>query len=265
LRLPYRAPFDAESLIESLGRRSAAGVEEVVGGAYRRSLRLAHGAGVVKLRPADGHVLAALQLDDLRDLGSAVQRCRALLDLDSDPQAVADALGSDPIVGALVRARPGRRVAGHVDGNELAVRAVLGQQVSLAGAATLAARLVSRYGEPLERPVGTVTHVFPSAPALAAADAGAERADTARQLRALPGIGPWTVSYIAMRALRDPDAFPASDLGVHHALEALGHDGRPAAAAALAERWRPYRAYAVQHLWATLSAAAPPPELELAA
>jgi AraC family transcriptional regulator of adaptative response / DNA-3-methyladenine glycosylase II len=265
----------------------------VTGGVYRRSLRLPRGAGVVELAPADGHVRADLRLDDVRDLGSAVQRCRALLDLDSDPQAVVDALGGDSVLGALVRAFPGRRVAGHVDGHELALRAVLGQQVSLSGAATLAARLVARYGDALDRPVGGVTHLFPTAAALASADpnelampasrrrailglagaladgeltidAGAERAETERRLLALPGIGPWTAGYVTMRALRDPDAFLAGDLGVRRALEGLGYDARPSAATALAERWRPYRAYALQHLWASL-AAAPRPARQTAA
>jgi AraC family transcriptional regulator of adaptative response / DNA-3-methyladenine glycosylase II len=283
LRLPYRAPLDADGLIAFLGLRAVAGVEELHDGAYRRSLRLPHGAGVVELRPADGHVHARFWLADLRDLGAAMQRSRALLDLDSDPHSVAEVLGQEPLLGALVRGVPGRRVPGAVDGHELAVRAVLGQQVSVRGAATLAARLTAAYGEALERPLGTVTHAFPSAAALAGADpvtlampvarrrallalvsalargelcldAGADRADARRQLLALPGIGPWTAEYIAMRALRDPDAFLPSDLGVHHALERLGHPGDPASATRLAERWRPYRAYAVQHLWATLPA-----------
>jgi AraC family transcriptional regulator of adaptative response / DNA-3-methyladenine glycosylase II len=210
-----------------------------------------------------------------------MQRSRALLDLDSDPLSVVEALTDDVLLGALVRRAPGRRVVGHVDGHELAVRAVLGQQVSLRGARTLAGRLVSSYGEPLRRPLGAVTHLFPSAKTLADADpdrmamplarrsalltlsralasgelvidAGADRADARRRLLALPGIGPWTTEYIAMRALRDPDAFLPSDLGVRHALERLGHDARPAAAEALSERWRPYRAYAMAHLWGSL-------------
>jgi AraC family transcriptional regulator of adaptative response / DNA-3-methyladenine glycosylase II len=200
--------------------------------------------------------------------------------------AVTNALGSDPVIGAVVRAAPGRRVPGHVDGAELAVRAVLGQQVSLAGAATLAARLVAAHGEPLARPLGGVTHLFPGAAALAAADpetlampgarrrallglaaasasggleldAGADRARARAELLALPGLGRWTVEYVAMRALRDPDAFLPTDLGVRHALERLGPDGRPGPAERVAERWRPYRAYAVQHLWAVLAAPVP--------
>jgi AraC family transcriptional regulator, regulatory protein of adaptative response / DNA-3-methyladenine glycosylase II len=286
LRLPFRPPLDAEGLIAFLALRAVPGVEQVHDGAYRRSLRLPHGSGVVELRPADGHVHARYWLSDLRDLAAAMQRSRALLDLDSDPHSVLDSLAADPLLGALVRGAPGRRVPGHVDAHELAVRAVLGQQVSLRGASTLAARLVAHHGEPLADPLGTVTHLFPTAEALAGADpeqlamprtrrralialatalargelvldAGAERHDARRRLLELAGIGSWTADYIAMRALRDPDAFPASDLGVRHALERFGHDGRPAAAERIAERWRPYRAYAVQHLWASL--AQPPP------
>jgi AraC family transcriptional regulator, regulatory protein of adaptative response / DNA-3-methyladenine glycosylase II len=281
LRLPYRSPLDAAGLIAFLGHRAVPGVEEVLDGAYRRSLRLAHATGIVELRPADGYVYARYWLADLRDLGVAMQRSRTLLDLDSDPRSVADALGGEPPLGSLVAKAPGRRVPGAVDSHELAVRAVLGQQISLRGARTLAGRLVARYGEQLERPLGAVTHVFPSAAALAemdparlampaarrrallalvtalargelAIDGGADRAQARRGLLALPGIGRWTAEYIAMRALRDPDAFLASDLGVRHALEQLGLNGSPASAEALAERWRPYRAYAVQHLWASL-------------
>ena len=167
-----------------------------------------------------------------------------------------------------------------MDGDELALRAVLGQQVSVAGARTLAGHLVAAYGRPLARPLGGVTHLFPTAAALAEAgelampagrrralvalagalargevdvDGGADRDETLRRLRTLPGIGPWTVNYIAMRGLRDPDAYLPTDLGVRRALEMLGHDGSPTASSRLAEHWRPYRAYATQHLWAQLS------------
>jgi AraC family transcriptional regulator, regulatory protein of adaptative response / DNA-3-methyladenine glycosylase II len=281
LRLPYRAPLDGAGLIEFLGARAVPGVEEAIDGGFRRSLRLPHGNGTVELTPGDDHVGARFVLDDLRDLAAAMQRSRALLDLDSDPTAIVEALGADPLVGPLIAATPGRRVPGHVDGDELAARAVLGQQVSVAGAATVAGRLVAAYGEPLARPLGAVTHVFPSAAALADADpadlplpaararalvgvatalrdghvvldAGADREQTRARLLALAGIGPWTADYIAMRALRDPDAFLPTDLGVRHALEHLGEDAAPATAAALAERWRPYRAYAMVHLWAAL-------------
>ncbi len=281
LRLPYRAPLDVDGLIAFLARRVVPGVEEVVDGAYRRSLRLPRGDGVVELSRGGSHVRARFWLEDLRDLAAAMQRSRALLDLDSDPRAVRERLGGDPLLGPLVGATPGLRVPGHVDGDELAVRAVLGQQVSLAGAATLAARLVAAQGRPLARPLGAVTHVFPPASVLAQVDpaslamprsrqrallglagalaagelvldVGADRETARERLLALPGIGPWTADYIAMRALRDPDAFLPGDLGVRHALERLGCDEAPAAAERIAERWRPYRAYALQHLWASL-------------
>jgi AraC family transcriptional regulator of adaptative response / DNA-3-methyladenine glycosylase II len=288
LRLPYRTPLDGQGLIDFLGRRAVPGIEERGDGVYRRSLHLPSGSGTVELRPADGYIQARFWLESLRDLAAAIQRCRGLLDLDSDPHAVVEALGPDAILGPLVRAAPGRRVPGHVDAHELAVRAVLGQQVSLSGAATLAARLVAAYGQPLARPLGQVTHLFPSAEALAESDparlamptarrrallglagalarreleldTGVDREHTRQVLLELPGIGPWTADYIAMRALRDPDAFLPTDLGVRHAVERLGHDGRPASVARLGEHWRPYRAYAVQHLWAGLAAAAPAP------
>jgi AraC family transcriptional regulator, regulatory protein of adaptative response / DNA-3-methyladenine glycosylase II len=282
LRLPYRAPCDVAGLLEFFVARAVAGVEEVADGVYYRSLRLPHGAGVVALRSGNDEVQAKFWLDDLRDLGAAIVRCRRLLDLDSDPAPIVDALAGDKLIGAIVQAVPGRRVAGHVDPNELAIRAVLGQQISLAGAATLATRLVAAYGEPLARPVGSVTHLFPSAAALAEADPkrlampetrrqtliglanalatghvvldnGMAADEVEHRLLALPGIGPWTIGYIAMRALGDPDAFMPTDLGVRHALEHLGCDGRPSSASRVARRWRPYRAYATQHLWAHLA------------
>ena len=284
LRLPSRAPCDVAGLVRFFAARAVPGVEEVEGDVYRRSLRLPAGPGVVAIRPGDADdVQAAFWLPDDGDLDAALAATRRLLDLDTEPHPIVDALGADEVIGEVVRGAPGRRVPGTIDPDELAIRAVLGQQVSLAGAATLAARLVSAYGEPLEQPVGSVTHVFPSAAALARADpdriatpwsrrraliglatalaTGEAVLDTGvmahdeieRRLLALPGIGPWTVAYIAMRALRDPDAFMATDLGVRHGLERLGRDGRPPSAERIAERWRPYRAYATQHLWAQLA------------
>jgi AraC family transcriptional regulator, regulatory protein of adaptative response / DNA-3-methyladenine glycosylase II len=285
LELPYRSPMDAEGLIAYLARRAVPGVEEVAGGTYRRSLRLPNGSGVVEFAAGDGHVRASYWLDDPRDLPTAVHRSRVLFDLDCDPRSVLEALGDAPLIGSLVRASPGRRVPGHVGADEIAIRAVLGQQVSLAGAATLTGRLVLDYGEPLERPIGAVTHLFPSAATLSQADPGrlpmpvartnalltltdalatgrvviddgADRVAARERLLELRGIGPWTAEYIAMRALRDPDAFLATDLGIRRALERLGQDSTPVNATRLAESWRPYRAYAMQHLWA--SVATPP-------
>jgi AraC family transcriptional regulator of adaptative response / DNA-3-methyladenine glycosylase II len=284
--LDYRPPLDADALLGFFGRRVVPGVEERDGAVFRRSLRLAHGNGVAEMRALDARVALRLHLEDPRDETEAIARVRAMLDLDADPSAVAEALGIDPLMRRLVTAAPGRRVPGAADPHEIAIRAVLGQQVSLAGAATLAGRLVAAYGQPLANPVGAVTHAWPTADALAAGaadangrdgspwampasrrravhglaealasgdvvlDPGGDRRATEDRLLALPGIGPWTASYIAMRALHDPDAFLPSDLGVKHALDRLGLDSRPQAAEQLSDAWRPYRAYALQHLWA---------------
>jgi len=318
LRLPYRPPIDLERMLGFLAARAIPGVESVQEGRYRRTLLLPNGTGILSVGPAPGsggredpgYIECELQLEDLRDLTAAVQRCRRLLDLDADPEAVTGYLSADPVLGPLALACPGRRVPGHVDGSELALRAVLGQQVSIAAARRLGARLVAAYGKPLERPEGPLTHCFPAAETLASADPaalpmpraraaaltglaaalasgdlsldpGAERDRAEAQLLAMPGIGPWTASYIRMRALSDPDAFLPTDAGVLDALGRLGaaHGGTgPAgsagraraaskaaaskaaaskaaaskAAAGLAEGWRPWRSYAVHHLWAYL-------------
>ncbi len=289
LRLAHRRPLAAGALLEFLGVRAIPGIESFDGGAYRRSLRLPNGDGSVTLsaEPGDGAIRAVFELEDLRDLTAAISRCRHLLNLDADPVAVDDVLGADPLLGPLVARRPGIRMPGAADGFELAVRAVVGQQVSVAAARTVAGRLVRAAGRPLRNPTLPVTHTFPSAEALgeltrtgpevfampasrrrtlaalAAAvagdelsiDPGADPEEVRTGLLALPGIGPWTAGYVAMRALGDPDAFPAGDLGVRHALGALGGPADSCGAASLAERWRPWRAYAVAHLWASLGEA----------
>jgi AraC family transcriptional regulator of adaptative response / DNA-3-methyladenine glycosylase II len=245
-------PDDAARIdLAFFAARAVAGVEEVRDGVYRRTLR------------EDGPILRA-------DDGSPL--ARRLLDADADLLAVAEVLGSDPLLAPLVEAAPWRRIPGHVDGFELAVRAILGQQVSVAAARTNAARLVERYGEPLAEPAGSLTHRWPAPRALrdaeipgprtraaairalaAAVDDGeldlSPGADPAALLE-LPGVGPWTASYVAMRALGDRDAFLPTDLGVRRGLEALGAPGDPRSAERLAEGWRPFRSYAVQHLWA---------------
>jgi AraC family transcriptional regulator of adaptative response / DNA-3-methyladenine glycosylase II len=277
VELAYRPPLDAGALIAFFGARAVPGVEEVGGGVYRRSLRLAGGPAVIELGAANGDVAARLRLSHAGDRPAAEAAARCAFDLDADPRAVAGALCGDAVVGALVRDNPGRRVPGHPDPAELAIRAVIGQQVSVTAAATVAGRLVAVHGEALPWPVGGVTHLFPAPATLAElrpadlpmprtraraliglADALArgaiELAPGSRDaLLALPGIGPWTADYIALRALGDRDAFLPSDLGVRRALERLGRAGDPAAAARLAERWRPYRAYALAHLWSTLN------------
>ncbi|CAA9242631.1 MAG: Methylphosphotriester-DNA--protein-cysteine S-methyltransferase (EC / DNA-3-methyladenine glycosylase II [uncultured Acidimicrobiales bacterium] len=285
LRLAARQPLDAGAVLSFLGARAVPGVEEVVEGAYRRVLPLPRGPGTVSLHDGGDHVSCTLRLTDVADLAAAVSRCRRLLDLDADPVAVDEHLGADPVLGPLVREAPGTRVPGHVDGAELAVRAVLGQQVSVAGARTLAARLVRSHGERLAAPDGGLTHLFPTPAALAAMDpaelamprararallglaralddgdvaldGGADRAATEAALLALPGIGPWTASYIALRALGDPDALPVGDVGLRNALRRLGHDADAPELSALADGWRPWRAYAVIHLWRSLDAEA---------
>jgi AraC family transcriptional regulator, regulatory protein of adaptative response / DNA-3-methyladenine glycosylase II len=281
LRLAYRPPLAAAELLDYLRRRAVLGVEELTkDGRFRRVLALRHSTAVAELRPLSGasQVQLRLRLDDLRDLSTAVQRCRQLFDLDADPAAVAEVLGGDPMLAPLVAARPGLRVPGAADGFELAVRAILGQRVSVGAATSFAGRLVAALGKPLAAPDGGLTHRFPSAEALAGADftglpvtrggavalravaravadgeielhRGADRERTVRALLALPGVGSWTVAYIAMRALGDPDAFPVTDLGLRRALEARDLPTDPPQVTAHAERWRPWRAYAVLHLW----------------
>lgn len=274
LRLPVRLPFEASNVFGHLIATAVPGIEEWADGAFRRTVALPHGVGVVALCPGPDHVAATLCLSDPRDVQPAVQRCRQLLDLDADPLAAADVLVRDQALRQLVQHAPGRRVPRTVDAAELAVRAVLGQQVSTGAARTHAARLADRYGRPFADPGGALTRYFPKPDAIAEADSevlampasrartvralaaalaagdidlspGCDRAEARRRLAAIPGVGPWTVELIAMRALGDPDAFPASDLGVRRGLAAVG---RTAAGAA---NWRPWRAYAVQYLWAT--------------
>lgn len=282
LRLPFRAPLDHDALWRFLHTRALPGVEQALPAGLERTLQLPHGHGRLALHLAAGApaALCELELDDLRDLSAAVARARALLDLDADPQAIDDALASDPRLAGSVRGGPGRRLPGAVDGFELAVRAVLGQQVSVPAARTLAARLVTLAGEDCRIPAagGAPIRCFPSAEAVASADLsrlgipagrasairdlaelvafgelqltpGADRTATADQLLAIRGIGPWTVEYVLARALRDPDRFPAADLVLRQRLGQPSAPLRPAAAEATAEAWRPWRSYALLHLW----------------
>jgi AraC family transcriptional regulator, regulatory protein of adaptative response / DNA-3-methyladenine glycosylase II len=279
LRLSCREPFDGAALLRFLQASAVPGLEEVSGRTYRRALALSHGTGLVEVTPDVRAVRCILRLDDLRDLATAVARCRHLLDLDADPAAVAEALGRDEVIGRLVRARPGLRVPGCFDGNELALRAVLGQHGSLRGARIRTARLVEVFGTPLEQPFGTVTHLFPAAAVIAEADpqalaglgagtlralaarlanggvrvdAGSDPTEALTRLLAIRGIGPWTAAYVAMRGFHDPDAFPHGDAGLRRALTALGRPHQARSLAALQQEWRPWRAYAVLHLWTSL-------------
>jgi AraC family transcriptional regulator, regulatory protein of adaptative response / DNA-3-methyladenine glycosylase II len=288
LRLPVRAPYAAAEVLRFLAAHLVPGVERSGRDWYERTLRLPHGPGRVRLTlpvgedPADTRfVRCRLVVDDLRDLGSAVERCRRLLDADCDPTAVDDELAGDPRMAVLVRARPGLRVPGGVDGDEIAIRAVIGQQISLAGAITLAGKLVERYGEPLtgDPSYDGPGRLFPGAQALAGADpeelpmprararalvgmcealAGgdvlldrsADRGEVRSRLLALPGIGPWTADYVALRALGDPDVFLPGDVGVRRALLGLGEATTDPER--LSRRWRPWRSYGLMHLWSTL-------------
>jgi AraC family transcriptional regulator of adaptative response / DNA-3-methyladenine glycosylase II len=281
VRLPARPPFDCHGVLRFLGARAVPGVEAWDGTQYRRALDLPHGHGVVECRACDGApaLLATFRLADLRDLAPAVARVRRLFDLDADPLAVAEVLGADPLLAASLRARPGLRCAASVDPHEMLVRAIVGQQVSVAGARTVVGRLASAYGEPLALSDPDLTHLFPTVARLADLDPatasmpaarsralagacaalaagtavlhpGVDRAAALEALERVPGIGPWTLAYVAMRGLGDPDVLPASDLGVRRAMGAAGLPTGPARIEELGRAWRPWRSYATVHLWA---------------
>lgn len=292
LRLPFKPPYDWPGIVGFLAPRAIPGVEEVTPLLYRRTVCAGGSMGTFTVRPGPARDASALQLSIDAPLAGAagqlihiVERVGRIFDLGADPLRIAAHLGRDAGLEARVRARPGLRVAGAWEGFELAVRTILGQQVSVKGATTLAGRIVARYGEPLPAPIGGLTHLFPTPAAIAGADPatfglpraraetlgllaaavrdGALRLDgsqppeeTIERLLEIKGIGPWSAQYIAMRALRDPDAFPASDLGLVRAY-APGTQLTPAALAERAEAWRPWRAYAAMHLWIGGSKAAP--------
>lgn len=279
----FRPPLDWEGLLRFLGPRAIPGVEEVRDGVYRRGCVVAGAPAVLEVSAGAAGAAGAPALSAWPADGSLAPGVRRLFDLDGDPSEVARVLAADPVLAPLVAVRPGLRAPGSFDAFELTVRAILGQQVTVAAATTLTGRLVRDHGRPLEEPDGSLTHAFPTPAALAEAaldglgvparraatlravgravadgtvvlDGSADAKTAAAALGELPGIGPWTVSYVAMRALGDRDAFPAADLGVRRAAAALGLPDDPARLTAHAERWRPFRAYAVQHLWASLGA-----------
>jgi AraC family transcriptional regulator of adaptative response / DNA-3-methyladenine glycosylase II len=283
LSLTFREPFDAAALRDYFSARAVPGIEHVDGERYVRSLSLPGGPGVVSLRLASAAPLrGTLALADAADRPAAIALLRAMLDLDADPATVTAALGDDPLLGGAVAASPGRRVPGAADATELAVRAVLGQQISLAGAANAAGKLVRAFGQrlapALAQPALGVTHVFPTAAALARADPqrlpmprsrgrtlvdltaalaagdlplrrGGDAGAARPALLSLKGIGPWTADYVVMRVLGDHDVFLPGDLGVRRALQRAGRAADPRAAAQLAQGWAPYRSYALQYLW----------------
>lgn len=281
VRIGVREPFDGMRMLQFLADRTVVGVEHVEDGVYERTLSLPHGSGViaVHLARATSFVQCDLTLADVRDVAPAVERTRRLLDADADPATVAAHLGGDPHLGPVVRAHPGLRVPGHVDGWEAAVRAVLGQQVTVVGARRLAERLVERLGSDLNLAGDhRVSRLFPqpsafldiageswSMPgarvralqALAVAvvsgevrlDRSADRAEVREAILAVPGIGPWTASYVAMRALGDPDVFLPTDVGVRRGAERLGLGSAPKEIEEAASAWRPWRSYALMYLW----------------
>lgn len=297
MRLAVRTPYAGAELAGFLAARAVPHVESVAPDSvgYSRTLRLPRGAGTVALTlptvsepGGTGFAVATFRLEDLRDVTAATQRVRRLLDADADPVAVADAFAGDPVLGPSSRRHPGLRVPGHVDGAEVAVRAVLGQQISVGAARTVAGRLTEEFGEALpdglladEGPTAGLTRLFPSAATFAEVDPeqlpmprargraliglcaalaegrvvldrGADRAEVRESLLDLPGIGPWTADYIAMRALGHPDVFLATDLGTRDALAGLGVDPVQHPADELARGWRPWRSYAQILLWQSL-------------
>ncbi len=292
LTLSYRPPYDWEAMVAFLEPRAIAGVEVISAARYARTIRLGEAAGAVAVAPRAGDRMeVAVHFPRLAALPSILARVRRLFDLAADPRAINGHLAGDPLLAPLITARPGLRVPGAWDGFELAVRAVLGQQITIAAATRLAGRLAERHGAPLAgEAVGGIDgleRLFPTAADIADADltafgmprsrgaslnaiAKATRDDPGllaprgelgtaiQRLRAVRGVGDWTAHYIAMRQLREPDAFPAADVGLMRAVERLT-GARPTAAELLAraERWRPWRAYAALHLWTFLADSQP--------
>jgi AraC family transcriptional regulator, regulatory protein of adaptative response / DNA-3-methyladenine glycosylase II len=276
------APYDPVRLLWFLGLHAVPGVESWDGRSYARVLRLPAGPGTVRLTSTDGGYDAELRLADPgRDGDPAMAQLAHLLDLDGDPGPAVDHLDDDPVLGPLVRARPGLRTPGSVDHVETLVRTIIGQQISVSGARTVTARVVATQGVPLahETAVDGLTHSFPTAASLAAADpeslpmprargrsvAAVARAvldvgesiadgrpEHAPALLELPGIGPWTAAYVAWRSARDPDVFLPTDLGVRRSFERHGQPGDPGSVAVVAQAWSPHRSLALIHLWTDL-------------
>ena len=285
IALSFVQPFDWETMLAFLSKRAAPGIEHCDKRGYARSFEVDGTPGVLRIgAEAEGGALRA----EIRFSGAAsilpiVERTRGLLDVDADMPNIEAALAEDPTLKQLIAQAPGLRVAGAWDPFELAVRAILGQQVTVAAARTLTARLCRQFGRRMHA-VETehLTHLFPTADALAEGEIEAigiprRRADTVRalarhvaagsvslsdgavledveaELLDIPGIGPWTVGYVRMRAFKDPDAFPTGDIALKKAAGLLGIASNDAALARASDRWRPWRAYAVIHLWHSLA------------
>ncbi len=288
LKLAYRPPFDWAAMMRFFQSRAIPGVEQGGDAFYRRSIRFDNCSGLLEVWPGKSanHLNATFYGVPIEELRKSVVKSRQLFDLDVDQLKVNELLATDPLLASMVEQRPGIRVPGAWDVFELSVRAILGQQISVQAARTLAGRLVERFGEALTPREGwEVTALFPKPEVLAEVDASViglpkKRAasisslgkafagkqvnidatssleDVEKCLVKLPGIGPWTAQYIAMRALSEPDAFPKGDLGLIRAIEAQGFECDIPSLQKMAEKWRPFRAYATLHLWASLAAAA---------
>jgi DNA-3-methyladenine glycosylase II len=286
MQLAYQAPYDWAAMLGFLSARAISGLETVDGGVYSRSISVEGQQGWLSVSSGAGDWLeVTVDFPDPAALPEIERRLRDMFDLSADPKRINRQLANDPLMAGLIAARPGLRVPGTWDGLELAIRAVLGQQITVVAAIKLAGKLVAQYGTPLVTPHAGVTHVFPSAQVLAAADlatlgmpksrgrtlSGVAQAllddpqvfqpkaslkEGVARLVALPGIGDWTAQYIAMRQMREQDAFASGDIGLINALVALeGGPVSPRQLLARAEAWRPLRAYAAQHLWTSLSRA----------
>lgn len=291
VRLPYKPPYDWDAMIGFLTARAIPGVESVSAKRYARTLSVDGAIGVVVVRPGEGDFLVAeIRFPKLKALPAVIARIRRVFDLTADPSLIGAHLSQDPRLAPLVAARPGLRAPGAWDGFEMAVRAILGQQITVTAAVNLAAKLAAAYGEPVDDAAAAklgLTRIFPTPQQLVGADIAALGMPRARgasiealartvaadpsiftpradlesaiaALSALPGIGAWTAQYIALRELREPDAFPHADIGLLRAMaDADGARPSPEALLQTSQRWRPWRAYAAQHLWAADAAATP--------
>ena len=281
VRLPYRPPFDWNALLSFLSSRAIPGVESILDGTYRRSVEIGGSIGIIELTPSSERpeLLMRVQLSSYESLLRVSERARRIFDLGADPLQINQCLRRSPSLARAVAARPGLRVPGAWDGFELAVRAILGQQVTVKGATTLAGRLVSRFGSPLEGYASFgITHLFPGPESLMKSDLTklgmpSRRGETIRGLAravasgdipldssqgldnsvsslcSVPGIGQWTANYIAMRAFGETDAFPSDDLGLRKALSKGSNLISAKDVARIAEEWRPWRAYGALYLW----------------
>ncbi len=284
LKLPFKPPFDWNRMVTFFSLRAVPGIETCDAAAYRRTIRAGDTTGIIEVRPVPGmhHLELRVHGPVSPDLPAIVERVNRIFDLTCDPADIAEHLGRDPVLATTTTLQAGPRVPGAWDPFEMAVRGLLGQQVSVKGAVTLTGRLVERFGEALPAGDGNgLTHLFPTAEVLARNDVSAigipksraatirdlaaavqdgsvrldryrDLEETVEELCAVKGVGAWTAHYIAMRGLSHPDAFPSSDLGLLKTAERWGKDPKPKNLEAIAEAWRPWRAYAVIALWMSL-------------